>query len=112
MITFDADSNTIRDKQPEVETTYSGSTELEKDISCCEKCNLKDECDYWVRATDTNKCWLKLADGKRIKSVPSGTRRGGMRKTSKPSILIKNGYLRAIIILNNLKNISLLTIRC
>ena len=80
----------------EVETTYSGSTELEKDIDCCSKCNLKDECDFWVRATDSNGCWLKLANGKRIKHVSSSNRRGGMRKTSKPYVSIKREYLIAI----------------
>ena len=62
-------------------TTYSGSTELEKDISCCSKCKMRNDCEYWVRATDTNKCWLKSNDKNEILEVPSSLRRGGLSTT-------------------------------
>ena len=60
-------------------TTYSGTTELEKDISCCSWCNQRADCEYWVRATDSNNCWLKSNDGNPIQEVTSNTRRGGFR---------------------------------
>ena len=60
-------------------TTYSGITELEKDSSCCTKCNKRGDCEYWVRATDSNKCWLKSNDGNAIQEVASNTRRGGLK---------------------------------
>ena len=68
----------------DVETTnYSGLSELEKDVSCCLKCNLRDDCEYWVRATDDNICWLRSNDGKPIKEISSWKRRGGFRKQGK-----------------------------
>merc|ERR1712224_640728 len=60
-------------------TTYSGKTELEKDISCCSKCSKRSDCEYWVRATDSKNCWLKSNDGNAIQGVKSNTRRGGLR---------------------------------
>ena len=38
---------------------YSGTTEREKDASCCQQCSADPECEFWVRATDTSDCWLK-----------------------------------------------------
>merc|ERR1712137_959608 len=38
---------------------YEGSTDEEKDASCCAACEQEEQCEYWVRATDTNDCWLK-----------------------------------------------------
>jgi hypothetical protein len=40
-------------------TVYEGSTDEEKDESCCSQCRLNPDCDFWVRATDSNKCSLK-----------------------------------------------------
>ena len=60
-------------------TTYSGLSELEKDMSCCMKCNLRDDCEYWVRATDNKTCWLKSNDGNPVKKISKLTRRGGLR---------------------------------
>ena len=60
-------------------TTYDGSTELEKDISCCKKCTLNINCEYWVRATDSSNCWLKTNDGNEVQDIQSSTRRGGLR---------------------------------
>jgi len=40
-------------------TTYEGSTDAEKDASCCSQCQANPDCDFWVRMTDSNKCWLK-----------------------------------------------------
>ena len=60
-------------------TTYSGTTTLEKDISCCSKCNKRVDCEYWVRATDSNDCWLKSNSGNSIREVTSNTRRGSLR---------------------------------
>ena len=65
----------------DVETTsYSGLSELEKDVSCCLKCNLREDCEYWVRATNDTRCWLKSNDGKPIKAISSRIRRGGFKK--------------------------------
>ena len=61
-------------------TTYIGTTELAKDISCCSKCIHRSDCEYWVRATDSNHCWLKSNDGNEIQGVPSDTRRGGIKR--------------------------------
>ena len=70
-----------------VETTnYSGSTEWEKDISCCSKCIQNEDCEYWVRATDSSDCWLKSNDGNKVKYKYSDTRRGGSRKSGSYSI--------------------------
>ena len=60
-------------------TTYSGSSELEKDVSCCSKCQLRVACEYWVRATNSDSCWLKSNDGKEIEKISSTSRRGGFR---------------------------------
>ena len=58
-----------------LETTYSGSTDAEKDSSCCGKCADEPACEYWVRATGTdNRCWLKRAYAY---SLDSSSRRGG-----------------------------------
>lgn len=38
---------------------YTGTTFFEKDESCCAKCNANDKCTFWVRAINSNKCWLK-----------------------------------------------------
>ena len=74
-------------------TTYSGATELEKDISCCTKCNKRGDCEYWVRATDSNECWLKSNDGNEIQEVTSNTRRGGLKtKGSLHSYLYLSRY--------------------
>ena len=51
---------------------------MEKDISCCSKCNMRDDCEYWVRATDSNNCWLKSNDRNAIREIPSSIRRGGL----------------------------------
>ena len=64
------------------QTTYAGNTELEKDVSCCAKCNQRDDCEYWVRATNSNTCWLKSNDGNLIQETSSSTRRGGFRNAS------------------------------
>lgn len=61
------------------QTTYSGSTTLEKDDDCCKKCGLNPDCEYWVRATDSKSCWLKSNGGLKIKEEFSRTRRGGLR---------------------------------
>ena len=60
-------------------TTYSGLSEIEKDVSCCMKCNLREDCEYWVRATDSNKCWVKSNDGNPVEKISKSTRRGGLR---------------------------------
>ena len=68
------------------QTTYSLlndqsglATTLEKDNDCCQKCGLNPDCEYWVRATDSNKCWLKSNGGRKIEKIPSRIRRGGLR---------------------------------
>ena len=61
------------------QTSYSGSSELEKDVSCCSQCRLRAACEYWVRATDSDSCWLKSNDGKEIEEISSTSRRGGFR---------------------------------
>jgi len=62
-------------------TQYSGTSEKEKDISCCTKCSLNSRCEYWVRATDSTNCWLKSNNGREIKEYSSSNRRGGLRAT-------------------------------
>ena len=47
------------------ETTYMGRTEAEKDASCCAECSKHSQCEFWVRATDDNKCWLRANPGDR-----------------------------------------------
>ena len=64
-------------------TTYSGETDVDKDISCCKKCAANPECEYWVRATDSNSCWLKSNDGNKINPVDSSIRRGGIKANKK-----------------------------
>jgi len=59
--------------------TYYGSTELEKDVSCCRQCSARIECEYWVRATNTNSCWLRSNHGNTIVPKNSGNRRGGIK---------------------------------
>jgi len=61
------------------ETSYSGSSELQKDKSCCAECRSVEACEYWVRATDSDKCWLKSNDGGTIIGTASSSRRGGYR---------------------------------
>ena len=63
-------------------TTYDGSSEWDKDISCCKKCDLNKDCEYWVRATDSNHCWLKSNNGKTIEASSSSNRRGGFRASA------------------------------
>ena len=66
-------------------TTYSGSNEKEKDESCCQQCSENSECEYWVRATRFNKCWLKSNRGGKIEgSSGRGLRRGGLRESKYP----------------------------
>jgi C1A family cysteine protease len=40
-------------------STCTGDTDEEKDADCCAQCDAEPQCEYWVRATDTNDCWLK-----------------------------------------------------
>jgi len=40
-------------------TQYEGSTDEEKDASCCAACEQEPACEYWVRATESADCWLK-----------------------------------------------------
>lgn len=54
-------------------TTYTGQTDVEKDTSCCAKCVAEPACEYWVRATNTQDCWLKNGF---IRFVPNNYRRG------------------------------------
>ena len=76
-------------------TTYSGRTTLEKDNFCCSKCNQRVDCEYWVRATDSNKCWLKSNNGNAIQEVASNTRRGGLR-TKRAGMGILHSYFHII----------------
>merc|ERR1711988_673013 len=57
-------------------TTYSGSNDVEKDESCCQKCKNNVECEFWVRSTVSNKCWLKK---QMVEHVSSKQRRGGFK---------------------------------
>ena len=41
------------------QTTYTGSTDAEKDASCCQQCKQEATCEFWVRSTVGNECWLK-----------------------------------------------------
>eukprot|EP00927_Polykrikos_kofoidii_P012848 TRINITY_DN15577_c0_g1_i1.p1 TRINITY_DN15577_c0_g1~~TRINITY_DN15577_c0_g1_i1.p1 ORF type:complete len:720 (-),score=123.09 TRINITY_DN15577_c0_g1_i1:112-2121(-) len=38
---------------------YSGSTDEEKDASCCNACEDDKQCEFWVRSTETQECWLR-----------------------------------------------------
>jgi len=58
---------------------YSGSTDAERDRSCCAACSARSDCEYWVRATNSRHCWLKSNGGNPITSTKSSVRRGGMR---------------------------------
>eukprot|EP00927_Polykrikos_kofoidii_P055662 TRINITY_DN49882_c0_g1_i1.p1 TRINITY_DN49882_c0_g1~~TRINITY_DN49882_c0_g1_i1.p1 ORF type:complete len:562 (-),score=68.31 TRINITY_DN49882_c0_g1_i1:63-1748(-) len=40
-------------------TSYEGTTEDEKDASCCAKCNAEPSCTFWVRRVSERQCWLK-----------------------------------------------------
>ena len=60
-------------------TIHSGNTEAEKDASCCAECNKHSQCDFWVRATDSNQCWLKASP---INRIPLANMRGGYRGES------------------------------
>jgi len=42
-------------------TFFSGSTDEEKDASCCSLCEANPQCEFWVRAANSadNDCWLK-----------------------------------------------------
>jgi len=61
-------------------TTYSGSTEAQKDASCCAKCSDNSECEFWVRDLKINACFLKKSF---TKETESDTLRGAMKmKTS------------------------------
>lgn len=42
-----------------LETFYSGSTEEEKDESCCSKCRANPDCEFWVRSTTSTQCALR-----------------------------------------------------
>ena len=57
-------------------TTYTGTTDAERDASCCARCEANPACEFWVRATDSSDCWLKKGFGR---SSDSASRRGGFR---------------------------------
>ncbi len=59
-------------------TTYTGSTDEEKDASCCAQCESEPQCEFWVRATDSNGCWLKKGFAG---FNPSRTRRGNLKNS-------------------------------
>jgi len=40
-------------------TTWSGYSVEQRDHSCCAKCNAVAGCEFWVRSTKTNDCWLR-----------------------------------------------------
>jgi len=40
-------------------TTYSGRSAPEQDASCCAQCSANPDCQFWVRSTEDNTCWLK-----------------------------------------------------
>jgi len=58
--------------------TYSGETDLEKDISCCRQCYERSDCEYWVRDIRISTCWLKSNNGATIISAWHLLRRGGI----------------------------------
>lgn len=64
-------------------TTYEGTTEAEKDQSCCSKCQSNDECEYWVRDTTTNRCWLKSNSGHHIEAQANENRRGAVKQIAR-----------------------------
>lgn len=65
-----------------VVTTYAGATTTEKDASCCHQCDLNADCAFWVRATDSDSCWLKkeYTQGNSGDDERDSKRRGGFRQ--------------------------------
>jgi len=76
------DLNGEKDRTVE-QTTYEGTTDAEKDQSCCSKCQSNAECEYWVRDTETNRCWLKSNNGRDIEPVANANRRGGVKQIAR-----------------------------
>ena len=64
-------------------TTYVGSNDVEKDLSCCTLCSQNSACEFWVRATDSSDCWLKQGF---TTEVSSTVKRGGF-KVANPALL-------------------------
>ena len=72
-------------------TNYYGSTEHEKDNSCCRKCALNLQCQYWVRATGSDdRCWLKRNEEGEIIKQAANNRRGGLRPSNLFIFIILN----------------------
>lgn len=40
-------------------TTITGTSDVEKDHACCAECSRNPECEFWVRSTSDDDCWLK-----------------------------------------------------
>jgi hypothetical protein len=73
------------------QTTYTGNTDAEKDASCCEHCSANDQCEYWVRATDSTRCWLKKNF---VSYTASSVRRGNFVPRLKASSSVLDLALR------------------
>ncbi len=41
------------------EVVTAGSSDAEKDAACCAQCSADKECEFWVRSTVDDKCWLR-----------------------------------------------------
>ena len=54
-------------------TTWTGLSVEQRDHSCCSRCRAVPSCEFWVRSTKTNDCWLRRSFSR---FVDSGDRRG------------------------------------
>jgi len=73
-------------------TTYSGSTEAQKDASCCAKCSDNSECEFWVRDLTINACFLKKSF---TKETESDTLRGAMKTSSAGDLKFQSQFVKA-----------------
>ena len=55
----------------------TGSTDAEKDASCCKKCLERLDCEFWVRSTTSMECWLKTGFTGTL--YASSVRRGALK---------------------------------
>lgn len=68
-------------------------SELEKDASCCARCDCAAGCEFWVRDTGSSKCSLR-AGFAGFDNTSKGFR-GGFRNASKGSCTLRDPVLRS-----------------
>ena len=67
---------------------HSGTSDPERDTSCCSQCNANPECEFWVRSTANSNCFLKKGF---TYDETSGFLRGAFRSSARAAGVGKGG---------------------